>query len=57
MNELKVGDIVYLNSDDRIEMTVVWIDEYKTATCAHFNSLTHIFERVQFPINALTKVG
>ncbi len=40
MNELKVGDIVYLNSDDRIEMTVVWIDEYKTATCAYFNSLT-----------------
>ena len=57
MNELKVGDIVYLKSEDRIEMTVIWIDEYETATCAYFNSQTQTFERIQFPINALTKVG
>lgn len=57
MNEFRIGDIVYLNSEDKIEMTIVWIDEYKTATCAYFNSLTHTFERVKFPISSLTKVG
>ena len=57
MKEFKIGDIVYLNSEDKIEMTIVWIDEYKTATCAYFNSLTHTFERVKFPISSLTKVG
>ncbi len=58
MNELKIGDVVYLNSEDRIEMTVVWIDDYKVfAKCAYFNGQTHTFEKVEFPINALTKVG
>ncbi|MDE6535252.1 MAG: YodC family protein [Muribaculaceae bacterium] len=57
MDELKIGDIVYLKSEDRIEMTVVWIDDYKTyANCAYFNSHTHTFEKVEFPINALSKV-
>lgn len=56
MNELKIGDVVNLNSEESIDMTVIWIDEYKTATCAYFNSQTHIFEKVKFPINALTKV-
>ena len=56
MNDFNIGDIVCLNSEDRIKMTIVWIDEYKTATCAYFNSQTHIFEKVKFPINALSKV-
>lgn len=32
MNEFKIGDVVYLNSEDRVEMTIVWIDE--DVTCA-----------------------
>lgn len=56
MNSFNIGDIVYLNSEDKVEMTVIWIDEYKTVTCAYFNSLTHTFEKVKFPINALSKV-
>ncbi len=57
MNGFNIGDIVYLNSEDKVEMTVIWIDEYQTATCAYFNSLTHTFEKVKFPIDALSKVG
>lgn len=54
MNEFRVGDVVYLNSEDRIEMTIVEI--HTEVTCAYFNEQTHKFEEVTFPINALTKV-
>lgn len=55
MNELKIGDVVYLNSEDRVVMTVVWVDEDEV-TCAYFNGQTHTFVQVKFPINAVTKV-
>lgn len=55
MNELKIGDVVYLDSEDRVDMTVVWVDDFEV-TCAYFNGQTHIFEQVKFPINAVTKV-
>lgn len=54
MNEFKIGDVVYLNSEDRVEMTIVWIDG--DVTCAYFNGQTYKIEKVTFPINALTKV-
>ncbi len=49
MNELNGGDVVYLNSEDRIEMTVVWIDDSKV--CAKSPILMDkfiLFKRLNF---------
>lgn len=55
MNELKIGEVVYQNSEDRVDMTVVWGDDFEL-TYAYFNGQTRIFEQVKFPIKAVTKV-
>lgn len=56
MNELKVGDVVYLKSYKMLYMTVVWAGNNEIQ-CAYFNGNTQTFEKVKFPINAVIKVG
>lgn len=56
MNELKIGDIVYLKSYKLLAMTVIWVN-VDEVQCAYFNGTTQTFEKVKFPINAVVKVG
>lgn len=38
MNQLNVGDVVYLNSEDDVKMTVVAVDDTEIQ-CAYFNKV------------------
>lgn len=59
MNELKVGDVVYLNSESRIYITVTYIDRNDAALQGvYFNGDSKKFEYTpKLPIAAVTKVG
>ena len=56
MNQLKVGDVVYLNSQDGVEMTVAEISD-NGVECIYFNTTDRRFVRtIPMPADALTKV-
>lgn len=57
MNELKVGDVVYLNSEDRMQITVSFI-ENGYFQGVYFNADSKKFEYTpKLPIATVTKVG
>ena len=57
MNELKIGDVVYLNSEDRIKITVSYLKNgYLQGV--YFNIDSKKFEHTpDLPIATVTKVG
>ncbi|MBV3635670.1 hypothetical protein [Bacteroides cellulosilyticus] len=56
MGDIKVGDIVFLNSEPKIRMTVVYVGSEKLQG-VRFNSLTQTFEySIELPIQAVTLV-
>lgn len=59
MNELKVGDVVYLNSESRIYITVTYINMSDNALQGvYFNGDSKKFEYTpKLPLAAVTKVG
>lgn len=58
MTELKIGDVVYLNSEDRVHMTVVYINSNDNEIqCVYYNAGTQEFKySPKIPIAAVTKV-
>ena len=55
MNELKVGDVVYLNSENRVKMTVSYVSNGQIE-CIYYNPTTHKFETtITMPIGVVTK--
>lgn len=55
MNELKVGDVVYLNSENRVKMTVSYVGDGEIE-CIYYNPTTHKFETtIMMPIGVVTK--
>ncbi len=55
MNELKVGDVVYLNSENRIKMTVSYIGD-GMIECIYYNPSVNKFEATMtVPINVVSK--
>lgn len=59
MNELKVGDVVYLNSESRICITITYINKSDGALQGvYFNTDSKKFEYTpKLPLAAVTKVG
>ncbi len=59
MEELKIGDVVYLNSEDRVQMTVAYIDSRaKYFKGLYFNVDTKKFEYTpDMPLATVTKVS
>lgn len=59
MNELKVGDVVYLNSESSIYITITYIDKSDdTLQGVYFNIDSKKFEYTpELPLAAVTKVG
>lgn len=56
MNDLKVGDVVYLNSEPEIKMTVTYISD-GTAQCVFYCVGDHTFHHSpELPVAAFTKV-
>lgn len=54
--ELKIGDVVYLNSNPEIKMTVSYVGN-NTFQAILFNPVKHDFERTQeMPIQAVSLV-
>lgn len=58
MNELKVGDVVYLNSEPRINITITYINKGDNAfQGVYFNIDSKKFEYTpKLPIATVTKV-
>lgn len=58
MNELKIGDIVYLNSEKDVTMTVTYINTRENKVqCVYYNTSTQEFKYCPaIPIEAVTKV-
>lgn len=58
MIELKLGDVVYLNSEDRVHMTVIYINSNdKEIQCVYYSTETQEFKySPKIPIAAVTKV-
>lgn len=57
MNEIKIGDVVYLNSAQLITMTVISITNDGHLFGVYFNSDTKEFKTTpKLPIAAVTKV-
>lgn len=55
--ELKIGDVVYLNSEPNVKMTVVYI-ENGYIQAVFYSSLNNKFDySVKLPIKAVTKVS
>ena len=55
--ELKIGDVVYLNSEPNVKMTVVYI-ENGYIQAVFYSALNNKFEySVKLPIKAVTKVS
>lgn len=55
--ELKIGDVVYLNSEPNVKMTVVYIENGYIQT-VFYSSLNNKFEySAKLPIKAVTKVS
>lgn len=56
MNDLKIGDVVTINSEDQVEMTVVHIYDGK-AQCVFYCVGDHTFHySPELPIAAFTKL-
>ena len=53
MNQLKVGDVVYLNSEDDVKMTIVAVDDTEIQ-CVYFNKVeTKFVLTMALPIEAV----
>ncbi len=57
MNELKEGDVVILNSEKDIKLTVTAILAYEKLEATYWNNLKGEFQTVVGGINAFTKVN
>lgn len=57
MNELRIGDVVYLNSESRINITITYISNGdNTCQGTYFNTDSKKFEYTpKFPIATVTK--
>ncbi len=54
MSQLKAGDVVYLNSDKKVPMTVAWVSDGEIQ-CIYFNESEHKFvQTMAMPEEALT---
>lgn len=55
MNDIKIGDVVYLNSENRVKMTVSYVGNGQIE-CIYYNPSTHTFETtITMPIGVVTK--
>lgn len=54
--ELKIGDVVYLNSNPKVKMTVAYIEQ-GSFQGLYFNEVSNKFEyTVKIPFQAVTRV-
>ena len=57
MNELKVGDVVYLNSENSIKLTITSLLVHERLEATYWNNSKGEFQTVVGGRNAFTKVN